>query len=110
MGAGPAVVAATYREKVAAVDLAETGGLLKVYPNPANAEITVELALQEAARVSVSLLDLSGRAVGSRIADHFMAPGPGTLQLPLQGITPGTYLLKTRIDGSLHTELIVVSQ
>lgn len=108
MGAGPAVVAATYREKVAAVDLAETGDLMKVYPNPADSEITIELALQQAAVVSVSLLDLSGRAVGSRIADQFMAPGRGMLQLPLQGITPGTYLLKSRIDGRLHTELLVI--
>jgi hypothetical protein len=108
MGAGPAVVAATYREEATTVDLAETGGKLKVYPNPAVSEVTVELELQQAALVSVSLFDLSGRAVGSRIADQFMAPGQGTLQLPLQGVTPGTYLLKTRIDGRVHTELLII--
>jgi arylsulfatase A-like enzyme len=108
MGAGPAVVEATYREKVAEVELTEMNDVLKIYPNPAQSEITIELGLNQAAEVGVSLLDLSGRAVGSRITDHFVDPGRTMLQLPLQGVTPGTYILKARIDGSLHTELLVI--
>ncbi len=65
---------------------------LRVYPNPVQDRVTVELP-QTGARVEVELHDATGRLVGQQVFY-----GTRTLSLPMAG-GPGVYILSVRADG-----------
>lgn len=78
---------------------------LTVYPNPAQAEATVQFELEAAAAVTVELLDRSGHVHLSLPAQSLEA-GPHTQRLNLRGLEPGVYLVRisgaaTRLVGKL---------
>lgn len=108
MGDSPALVAATYTEGVAVESIQSRLNDLRIFPNPAAKEMNIDLTLDHASHVDISLLDLSGRLVDKGLADLHLEPGRTLLQMPLDGIRPGTYLVRAQIDGSTYTELLVI--
>lgn len=53
---------------VTGVDELSTGGGLLMYPNPVADQLRLDYAMEDAARVEVTLLDLTGRAVASLVS------------------------------------------
>ncbi len=75
---------------------------LSVYPNPATHQLTLEYMAPDVKKLSVSLLDLNGRRVFSRDVRD-ITPGLNSLQVPLDGLAPGIYVLQLRSDDRVAT-------
>ncbi len=108
MGPGSTVVKASYQEIVSAGSTAETRNEIKIYPNPSSTEISVELTLEMASDLAISLIDLTGRQVGDIYRRRGMNPGNHLLRLSLEGVVPGTYFLKLSMNGRMRAEMIVI--
>ncbi len=65
----------------------------RVYPNPATENVTVEFRLTLPAKVTVSLLSLSGESLRI-LADELFPPGKHFVQTTLTKIPIGVYLIK----------------
>jgi hypothetical protein len=64
MGPGSTVVRASYQEIVSTGNTPELQDEIRVYPNPARTELSVEFRLEDLSEITVSLVDLTGRPVG----------------------------------------------
>jgi PKD repeat protein len=62
-----------------------------VYPNPASTQANLHIQLNDAARLSYSLVTVTGQLVWS--ASDNSAAGQRTLQIPVSGLSKGMYLL-----------------
>ncbi len=74
---------------------------LKVYPNPAAAELTLALNSTGAQEVELSLLGLSGQVIRSR--QTTLSAGPNAIRIPVQDLTPGLYMAQLRTANGLRT-------
>jgi hypothetical protein len=81
---------------------------LRLFPNPATAETTVELLLPAPAAVQVRLTDLLGRQVLAATSTG-LAAGRQSVALPRAAqLAPGLYLVQVLADGqTLTTKLLV---
>ena len=77
---------------------------ISVYPNPANADVFVEVQGGNARSIVIS--DISGRTV--RSIDGLT--GQSLITVPVDGISPGMYLMQIHGDGAVVTKKIVVSE
>ena len=108
MGAGPAIVSATYKEAVSVKGIQFKRAAVNVYPNPASEMFFLALSLEEAAEVSISLVDLSGREVGKGLRGIRLNPGFQELIFPVSGIKPGAYILKFLFTDQLYTRFVSI--
>jgi len=108
MGAGPAIVSASYKSTVLAWDIESHVTDLKLYPNPASNEIFIDLTLEETSEVAIALLDLSGREVGEGLKNLHLDPGQRILKFSVSGILPGTYVIKVWINGKEYARTVIV--
>ncbi len=108
MGAGPAIVSATYKEAVSVEGIKSRTAAVNVYPNPASEKFFIALSLEEDAEVSISLVDLSGREVGKRIRGIRLNPGIHELIFPVSGIKPGVYIIKSLVADHLYTRFVSI--
>jgi hypothetical protein len=80
----------------------------RIFPNPTDAPLTVELDLITPAVVSLDVFDQTGRQLFSK---NFGNLPNGTfshhLQLPAH-LTPGIYIVHIRVDGALLSEPILL--
>lgn len=80
----------------------------RIFPNPTDAPLTVELDLITPAVVSLDMFDQTGRQLFSK---NFGNLPNGTfshhLQLPAH-LTPGIYIVHIRVDGALLSEPILL--
>ena len=65
---------------------------LNVYPNPATDRLTVEFSLPQAERVTVQLLDLTGKVLRQSTEEGI--DGVNQVRLDLDGVAKGLYLLE----------------
>ncbi len=108
MGAGSASISATYRDPVSVSDRKINAASVAVFPNPATSEFSVALTLEEASEISISLLDLSGREVGKSLKGIHLNPGYRVLKIPVSGIPPGAYIVRTTMNTLVFTELVMI--
>lgn len=108
MGDGPAMVSASYTEGVAVENKFFGENAFRVYPNPAQHEITIDIEMKQADAIDITLRDLSGRVVGRSFTDRTLQPGRTVLKLPLTGITPGTYILSAGIARNRYAKLMII--
>ncbi|MGE3800428.1 MAG: VWA domain-containing protein [Candidatus Kapaibacterium sp.] len=83
--------------------------LLNVYNTSSRDEVTVELNVNSACNLSLSLYDMNGKVVGER--DHYslQSVGKTTLTMSLDNTSTGTYLLVVETDkGELQSAKIVI--
>jgi hypothetical protein len=80
----------------------EAGGLLNLFPNPAQGKVTAEYLAVSEGIVNVEVIDLTGRAIALR--QQTVAAGPNQFGVDLQGVTAGMYLL--RITEGDHQSLL----
>lgn len=70
-----------------------------LYPNPASDEVT--LSLEASGTSDIAVLDAMGRVVWSaRSSDS-------TLSIPLNGLAPGSYVVRVVLDGEFRTRTLV---
>ncbi len=89
--------------------LNESGDLkVNLYPNPAfGSDVHVVLALEETARVRISLYEISGSIIFQKEMDY-SSPVPATFSIPARGLKPGMYFVGIQSQsGSTLRKLII---
>lgn len=77
------------------------------YPNPFRSSTTIKYGLPAAARVMISLYDVTGRRVRTLVdADH--TPGWHTLALDAHNLASGTYFYRLQSDDSVAQRKLTV--
>jgi hypothetical protein len=79
---------------------------LSVFPNPAAQEARLWLELRSAGPVRIVLCDAIGRAV-QVLHEGPMAVGGRAFPLPVQRLTPGTYLVRVEAGASVRAVRLV---
>jgi hypothetical protein len=78
-----------------------------VYPNPARYHASFDLVVPQAQPVSISVYDALGkRRSYEEIAQH--AEGKRKIDLDLQGLPSGVYILSVQADQQQHNRLFQV--
>jgi len=77
-----------------------------IYPNPASDMLILTFSIQNSTRVSVELIDISGRTISSLIYDRYGA-GTYTKAITLKNIEPGRYFVKYRTDTGMNVLPII---
>jgi glucose/arabinose dehydrogenase len=80
-----------------------------IYPNPATEQFTLPLKLPTAMKVSVRLYDISGKEVIT-FMDQVLPQGNHNQTFDVEGITPGTYLLKVTMGNNESTQRLIVNK
>lgn len=78
---------------IAAVESAEAYWAGGVFPNPADDMVRLQLLVSQHDEIQIELLDASGRLV-SVMPVHHVIPGSQSMEIPLQGLSSGIYLLR----------------
>lgn len=73
--------------------------LARIFPNPTNAAINLHLGVVHSGDYSVTLYDITGKAVTSR--QYYLRSGANQLQWSLQGVPSGNYFVS--IAGAQQT-------
>jgi hypothetical protein len=79
----------------------DAGRMLQIFPNPANKEVHVRLALEDQS-YTIDIHDLRGRLL------HRQEAGSGAATLDLSKLAKGTYLLTAKVNGRSYTERLMV--
>ncbi|MBK6765246.1 MAG: T9SS type A sorting domain-containing protein [bacterium] len=80
---------------------------LVAYPNPFNAQTTIEFSLQKAAFVTLSLYDIQGRAVRALTAQGMVA-GSHRLNFSANDLPSGVYYASLRAGESSATQKLLL--
>jgi hypothetical protein len=73
--------------------------IFKIYPNPNNGQFTVEYTLTQKSKVSIEVLDISGRVIYSQMAANgTIGKHSEKLNITKDHISAGTYFVKLGID------------
>jgi arylsulfatase A-like enzyme len=106
MGKDPAVVSATYKSSVSSVAELPDEQFIELYPNPASSEFYIAFTLQAESQIRISLMDLSGRIIRKSIKNFLLDAGPALVNVPVQGMMPGAYLLTLCINNRTYARLL----
>ncbi|GEM_PF-278509 len=106
MGESSTVISATYESSVSVVAEPIDEQFIKLYPNPASTEFYIAFTLQAESQIRISLMDLSGRIIRKSIKNFILDAGPAIVNVPVQGIMPGAYLLQLFINSKTYARLI----
>ncbi|MFM7725535.1 MAG: T9SS type A sorting domain-containing protein, partial [Flavobacteriales bacterium] len=80
-----------------------------VYPNPASDRVTIGFRNTAAQRISIDLLDISGRVV-EQIDNSNMGSGIQTIEWDSSHLTQGTYFVRIHSDQMNETHPLIISQ
>jgi hypothetical protein len=83
--------------------------LTSVYPNPANGNINLSIAVPENAMIDISIYDIAGRKV-STVASGLYNPGEYTLTSDVSGLTSGVYIVRMTAEGFGASKNFVVAK
>ncbi|MBN2697497.1 MAG: hypothetical protein JXR52_01620 [Bacteroidales bacterium] len=79
----------------------------EIVPNPVGEKGKIVINLTRNAMVQIDVVDILGRQA-VRMPDESHAPGRHEIDLPVDGLYSGLYLVTCRVNGSCGTELMVV--
>lgn len=82
---------------------------LQVFPNPASDVATVAFEVRATSQVTATVYDLNGRVVRT-LPQQRMAPGKQRLNINVDDLRNGTYVVDVRINGSSRTGRLVVNR
>lgn len=80
--------------------------ILNSYPVPSTTEVFYELQIPEEGSLFTEVLNLTGKAEFSKSVGTLPA-GVQTIQIPLQNLAPGVYILRLHLNGEILTSKIV---
>lgn len=79
-----------------------------IYPNPASGAVTTYFTLAETGKVSVEIIDANGRLVQQPIENQLHLRGQYRLELALQDLPAGVYIVQLKGNGFTLSEKLVV--
>ena len=80
---------------------------LTVFPNPAKGNATVVLDVQDAGSADIVMYDVAGNQVFNQAYEH-VSVGEHNMNLNLNGVRPGVYVVKATVDGMVMTQRLIV--
>lgn len=83
---------------------------IKVFPNPANAYVTVEYSLLKQSTVKIEMLDVVGKNMKQVQAPVSQAQGSYSQNVPIDMLSPGMYFMKLYIDGNEATVKLCITR
>jgi len=88
--------------------ISENGFGLEIFPNPYQDKVNINLRLESASKVNITVYDLIGKRI-SILVDKFESAGEFnyTFSAKELGLATGTYLVKTRVNNKESTKKIV---
>ncbi|MEO0558500.1 MAG: S8 family peptidase, partial [Bacteroidota bacterium] len=108
-GSSPYTLQAASGVSVATDDTPDNGELVlhPVTPNPVRRHAAVEFELAEAAEVRLAVYDVLGREV-RLVTDGTRRAGPHAASLQVEGLSPGTYVVRLTAGSLARTQRMVV--
>ncbi len=85
-------------------------GDLRVYPNPANQDITIDFSLQELVKGRIALMNISGVQVKTVVPQRNFEAGRHSFQVSLSDVSSGVYLIAIVTERGFKTQRIMVSK
>jgi len=79
-----------------------------VYPNPTPDFLNLKFNIPIEKNVEASLFDLNGKLVRELIPSQQMPAGERDVQINVEGLTPGTYLLRFTSGDNINTKRVVI--
>jgi len=83
---------------------------LKIYPNPAQTEITIDFNLATAQEGEISIANIAGQQIRILKNRSKFDEGFNTVKCGLEGIKPGIYLVSIVTASGYKTERIIISE
>ena len=80
--------------------------LFNLYPNPTSSFATVEIIMQDATDLELSLIDLSGKVLSHR--DYGSVESTSTITIDTRELNPGIYLVELSTNGKKTTKRLIV--
>jgi len=108
MEEGPAVISATYKSTVSIERKTDRDPDIKLYPNPTSTNYSLTFSVQKESQINLSMMDLSGRQVGTGTYRGIFQPGEVMITLPVTDMLPGSYLLRIQINERHYSKLLMI--
>jgi hypothetical protein len=83
----------------------ELAGLISVYPNPFKDMLTVEIQAVQSGDFIWNLYDMNGKLIQSGV--YSLSLGLNTLEIQTEELAAGLYMLKSNMNGQMHSTRIV---
>ncbi len=80
--------------------------VLRVYPNPASTQATVEINIKEAADVQLRMIDMTGKEVAAN--DYGSIEGASTVTINTSNFESGIYIVELTVDGTVMTKRLAI--
>jgi acetyl esterase/lipase len=87
-------------------ELSKTIASVQLFPNPASANTTISMVLENEAKVEVRLMDLSGKVMTAK--NYGSLAGSWSESIATSTFSAGIYLVELTIDGTKVTRRLVV--
>jgi sarcosine oxidase delta subunit len=81
---------------------------MEVFPNPTQSDVTLAFELPYEQPILIRMFDISGRMVYSH--DDLGREGANAMELRLNGVAPGLYLLEVQADGQRAVKKLLVQE
>jgi thiol-disulfide isomerase/thioredoxin len=89
-------------------ELPKSVSLFNVFPNPATNNITVDMALTEAANVSIVVTDMAGKQIAI-VMNSQSSRGRITKQFDTQHLSNGLYIVRANVNGKMISQKLTVT-
>ena len=80
---------------------------LKLYPNPASSQVAVEFELNENSHVTIAIVDLTGKIVGTTLSNQFNK-GFNSVEIPTSDLLNGFYFVNIVSEKGAKTAKLSV--
>jgi hypothetical protein len=81
---------------------------VKLFPNPASSVCQLQLKLNSAASVNVAVFSVLGQEMKGLSQEQNLDAGSHLISLPINGLNLGTYIVKTRINHTIKSDILIV--
>jgi len=79
---------------------------VKLFPNPSNGRINIEIEMENKLTAELIVYDLTGRVVLSQ--QKVLYAGSNTISMNLEGIAPGTYVLQMKNNDKQYVASFII--
>jgi Fe-S-cluster-containing dehydrogenase component len=87
---------------------AKTPATMKVYPNPARVQTTLELQTKESGNAMLSVYDISGKEVMREANNYKFARGLNKFSLDISNLKHGTYIVRVVAGSEVFSANLVI--
>ncbi|MBK9151781.1 MAG: carboxypeptidase regulatory-like domain-containing protein [Saprospiraceae bacterium] len=80
----------------------------RIYPNPANSFVNVNITGSEGAKVEMDVYDNNGRLILKGLMNTLMDADRLDTVIPLDRLDPGVYMLRFRVDADIFNQKLII--